>query len=325
MSEGAGQGFATVRAVDADLSNPIGEAAERFVPGKGQGEVMETEHLARYWWAAGLAAGRRVLDAGCGVGYGTAMLADAGATQAIGVDIAADAVAAATAAHSSLEFIACDIHALPFGDDSFDLVVCFEVIEHVEAQDAVIAELARVLAPGGVLAISSPNRGVYPSGNPHHVHEFVPDELRDALACVFARVELRRQHDWVASAILDEDQVSDDGLADLGVEVGKVVGLDPGSETYTVALASDGALPDLCGRVVLGGIDEVRDGLRQGAFARTALADLQTLQRIEAQLRDEKAILLEQLEEVRAALRRIHASRLWRVTKPLRDLGRLRR
>jgi 2-polyprenyl-3-methyl-5-hydroxy-6-metoxy-1,4-benzoquinol methylase len=325
MSQGAGQGFATVRAVDADLSNPIGNAAERFVPGQGRGELMEAEHLARYWWAGELVAGRRVLDAGCGVGYGAAMLAAAGAAEVMGVDVAADAIAAAAEANPGIEFTVGDLHALPFEDGRFDVVVCFEVIEHVDRQDAAIAELARVLAPDGVLAISSPNRGVYPPGNPHHVHEFVPDELHAALAARFAHVELRRQHDWIASAVLADDQVADEGLADLGVAVAKAFGLDRGSETYTIALASQMALPSATGRVVLGGVDELREALDLAAQTPGLKADLANLERIEAQLRDEKAILLEQLEEVRAALRRIHASRLWRLTKPLRDLGRLRR
>jgi SAM-dependent methyltransferase len=311
--------------VDADLSNPIGEAAERFVPGKGRGELMEAEHLARYWWAGDLVAGRTVLDAGCGVGYGAAMLAAAGAAEVVGVDVAADAIAAAAAANPGIDFTVGDIHALPFDDGRFDVVVCFEVIEHVDGQDEAIAELSRVLGDDGVLAMSSPNRGVYPAGNPHHLHEYVPDELRAALGARFANVELRRQHDWIASAVLADDQVADEGLADLRVEVAKAFGLDPGSETYTIALATRAVLPPAPGRVVLGGVGELREALELAAQTPGLKADLANLQRIEAQLRDENAILLEQLEEVRATLRRIHASPLWRLTRPLRGLGRLRR
>jgi 2-polyprenyl-3-methyl-5-hydroxy-6-metoxy-1,4-benzoquinol methylase len=311
--------------VEADLSNRIGEAAERFVPGEARGEVIEAEHLARYWWASGLVAGGRVLDAGCGVGYGTALLKAVGAREALGVDVSADAVAAATASHADAEFVAANVRELPFPDDSFDVVVCFEVIEHVEGQAAVIDELARVLAPDGVLAISSPNRGVYPEGNPHHVHEFTSEELRATLAERFAHVELRRQHDWVASAVLDDAQASNTELSDLGAQAGKVLGMAPGSENYVVALASDAALPAIPGRMVLGGIDAVQEGLRNAAFVRTARADLAKLQAIEAQLRADNATLLQQLDQTRANLRRIHASPLWRLSKPLRGLGRLRR
>jgi SAM-dependent methyltransferase len=318
--------------VNADLSNRIGDAAERFVPGEGRGELMEAQHLARYWWVSGLAEGRRVLDAGCGVGYGSAMLAAAGAAGVVGMDIAADAVAAAAEANPELEFVAGDVHALPFADASFDLVVCFEVIEHVTEQDAVIAELARVLAPEGVLAVSSPNRGVYPEGNPHHLHEYTPDELEAALRPHFDHVELRRQHDWLASAVLDDEQVADERVADLGIDVGKSLGLGPASETYTIAVAGRAPLPPVQARIVLAGADELREALLLGAEARgleierdQLRADLTNLQGIEAQLRDDKAVLTEQIEEVRATLRRIHASPLWRLSKPLRSLRRFRR
>lgn len=310
--------------MEADLSNRVGDALERFVPGPRRGELIESEHLARYWWASGLVAGRRVLDAGSGVGYGTALLARAGAVDAVGVDVSPEAVAAAAEAHPAPSFAVGDICALPFEGGSFDVVVCFEVIEHVERQDEAIAELARVVAHDGVLAISSPNRGVYPEGNPHHLHEFTPDELRAALAPHFAHVELRRQHDWIASAVLDDAAAASDDLSPLDVATGKIVGLAPGAETYTLALASRAPLPVPAARLVLGSIDEVRDGLLAGARAKTALDDVAYLQRVEAELRADNARLLEQVDHLRAALRAIHGSLAWRLTMPLRALRRLR-
>jgi SAM-dependent methyltransferase len=311
--------------VNADLSNRIGDAAERFVPGQGRGELMEAQHLARYWWVSGLAEGRRVLDAGCGVGYGSAMLATAGAAGVVGMDIAADAVAAAAEANPEFEFVAGDVHALPFADASFDLVVCFEVIEHVTEQDAVIAELARVLAPEGVLAISSPNRGVYPEGNPHHLHEYTPDELEAALRAHFDHVELRRQHDWTASVVLADRQVEDASFSSLGVAFAKRCAPGAASETYTVAIASRRPLPSVADCGVLASPRELHDALLLASQTPGLKADLTNLQRIEAQLRDDKAVLTEQIEEVRATLRRIHTSPLWRLSKPLRSLQRFRR
>ena len=199
--------------MDADLSDRIGQADERFVPGTADGELIEVEHLARYRWAGQLVAGRAVLDAGCGVGYGSAMLARAGAARSSGsTSRPRRSRPPAQTAPANASFVVGDVHALPFEAGRFDLVVCFEVIEHVECQDDVIAELARVLAPGGVLAISSPNRDVYPAGNPHHLHEYVPEELRSALAAHFEHVQLRRQHAWLASAVLDDEQAADASL-----------------------------------------------------------------------------------------------------------------
>jgi SAM-dependent methyltransferase len=307
-----------VPAVDAELSNRIGEADERFVPGTADGSLMEAEHLVRYWWATGLAEGRRVLDAGCGVGYGSAMLAGAGAAEVVGIDVAAGAVeAASAAAPANATFAVADVHALPFEDARFDLVVCFEVIEHVERQDEVIAELARVLAPGGVLAVSSPNRDVYPSGNPHHVHEYVPEELRAALAERFPHVELRRQHDWVASAVLDDEQAADAALASRPeLALAKVFSAAPGSETYTIALAGREPLPRLPGRVLMGGL------LRFQPLVQALERDVAALQDIEARLRADNATLLGAIEEELAARRRLEASVSWRITRPLRALRR---
>ena len=320
--------------MDADLSGRIGQAVERFVPGTADGELIEVEHLARYRWAAQLVEGRTVLDAGCGVGYGTAMLARAGAGEAVGLDLSAEAIeAGARDALANASFVAGDVHALPFEAGRFDVVVCFEVIEHVEGQDGVIAELARVLAPDGVLAISSPNRDVYPAGNPHHLHEYAPEELRAALAAHFEHVQLRRQHAWLASAVLDDEQAADASLLMRDdVRVAKDVGRDPGSEPYTIALASREPLPATAGAVVLGALADAALGAelerarqqlaREQERARTELA---ALQRVEADLREDAATLLSELDDKRAELRGVYESVSWRLTEPLRRAKRLRR
>jgi SAM-dependent methyltransferase len=306
--------------MDTDLSDRIGQADERFVPGTADGELIEVEHLARYWWACSLAPGQSVLDAGCGVGYGSAMLARAGATEVVGVDVSVRAVeAAADKAPQNASFLAGDVHALPFEDARFDLVVCFEVIEHVERQDEVIAELARVLAPGGVLAISSPNRDVYPAGNPHHLHEYVPDELRAALAARFAHVELRRQHAWLASAVLTDAQAADGSLRGRDdVRVAKSIGREPGSEPYTIALAGREPLPDVTGVLVLGGLAEHALSIE----LERAQKAIEALSRVEAALREDAATLLAELDEKRQELRNVYGSISWRVTEPLRQLKR---
>jgi SAM-dependent methyltransferase len=312
--------------VDADLSNRIGDADERFVPGMADGELIEAEHMARYLWASQLAPGRAVLDAGCGVGYGTALLAGAGAAEAVGIDVSRESVEAArTGAPGNASYVVGDVHALPFDDGRFGLVVCFEVIEHVEGQDDVIGELARVLAPDGVLVISSPNRDVYPAGNPHHLHEYVPEELRAALAAHFDHVALRRQHAWLASAVLDDEHAADASLQDRGdVRVAKGVAREPGSEPYTIALASRAALPETTGAIVLGDLAETTLAAELERTTERARSELAALQRVEAALRKDAATLLEELDDKRAELRSVYGSISWRVTEPLRRAKRRR-
>ena len=88
-----------------------------------------------------------------------------------------------------------------------------------------LGELARVLAPGGVLAISSPNADRYPTGNPHHVREFTTDEFRALLAEAFREVRLLAQHQWVSSAVFEERELEPGALT---VRTTKAVGSGAG-------------------------------------------------------------------------------------------------
>src|SRR5437868_7534999 len=102
---------------------------ERVIPGQVDVDLLN-EHVARYTFAARLARGKRVLDAGCGAGYGSAALV--GVAQSVtGVDVAAEAVEYARANYqaANLTFEEASVTQLPFGDGGFDLVVAFEVIE----------------------------------------------------------------------------------------------------------------------------------------------------------------------------------------------------
>jgi ubiquinone/menaquinone biosynthesis C-methylase UbiE len=271
---------------------------ERASPEEMAGGLMESEHRGRYLWTAAMAHGLEVLDAGCGTGYGSEILATAGARSVVGLDISADALEHARAActHPSCEFRQGSVHELPFEDGRFDLAVCFEVIEHVEEQARALAELRRVLKPAGVLAISSPNRKVYPPGNPHHVHEFVPDELEEALAEQFANVRLYRQAPWLASAIFDADESLETGSEHpVHTAVVKLAAVGPAEEMYTVALASDAELPAAQAIALMGKPFELRWWSEQLSTAReemtAARADISRLSELEAVAAREAATL----------------------------------
>jgi hypothetical protein len=173
-----------------------------------------------------------------------------------------------------------------------------------------------------VLAISSPNRDVYPAGNPHHLHEYVPEELRSAVAAHFEHVQLRRQHAWLASAVLDDEQAADASLQPRDdVRVAKTLGRDAGSEPFTIALASREPLPATTGGVVLSALADTA----LGAELERARSDIAALRLVEAGLRDDAATLLGELDDKRAELRSVYASVSWRLTEPLRRAKRLRR
>jgi SAM-dependent methyltransferase len=236
-----------------DIADVSGGHAERFVPHLMAGRFIDAEHRARYWWATALVSGKKVLDAACGTGYGANILAGAGAASVVGVDRAAHVIEfASKQAHASATFRVADLLDLPFPDHTFDVTVCFEAIEHVATPERALDELRRVLAPNGVLAISSPNRGVSLGGNPHHHHEFTSDELDSALRDRFERVRLVRQHRWFATAILEDEAFeSGDGYPLHGTVVHKISPDELGRETYVLALASNAPLPAPAAHVAL--------------------------------------------------------------------------
>jgi protein-L-isoaspartate O-methyltransferase len=169
---------------------------ERVIPGQVDIDLMN-EHMARYAFAARLARGKRALDAGCGAGYGSAELACA-ALSVVGIDSSPDAIefARATYPMPNLSFEVASCEALPHADGSFDLIVAFEVIEHLKGWARFLREARRTLAPSGQFIVSTPNKLYYTESrgaegaNPFHVHEFEFEEFRDELRSVFPHVSL---------------------------------------------------------------------------------------------------------------------------------------
>ena len=307
------------------------ESIERFVPEEASGELIEAEHQGRYRWAAALAAGSDVLDAGCGVGYGTAVLVRAGARRAVGLDVGPEAVLDARArAGDVAEFVLGDLQELPFPDASFDLITCFEAIEHVQDAERALDELRRVLRDDGTLLISSPNRGVYLPGNPWHVHEFTPQELREALHRRFSHVELYRQHSQLASLICDDEGFElGDADRELGAEVRKMRGFELGEEVYTLAAASNGQLRDLPAIATFGPFFDVKDWWAQAAAfeeQRMLIDSTEAATRAEVTIavasQDRAIRLLDKAErravEAERRLAEAHSSPSWRLTRPLR-------
>ena len=163
---------------------------ERVIPGQGDADLLN-EHRARYWFARRYASGKTVLDAACGTGYGSALLAET-AQSVVGVDIARDAVEYARRHFGSpnVQYAQADCLALPLPSGHFDLIVAFEIIEHLENPEAFLAELRRVLHPSGLLILSTPNRLYYTDDrgeiNPFHRREFSYPEFEEILRPLFA-------------------------------------------------------------------------------------------------------------------------------------------
>ncbi|MBN8943046.1 MAG: glycosyltransferase [Rhizobiales bacterium] len=183
---------------------PLEFSGERLTSAVVGGVVIE--HYHRYFLARDFCSGRDVLDIAAGEGYGSALLAQV-ANSVIGVEIDAAAVEAARRdfPRSNLRFVQGDARAIPMADASVDVAVSFETYEHIAAQETFLKELRRVLRPGGVLIISTPDRDLYSaaaaSPNPHHVREASEEEFVTALAANFVHVRLARQRVVVGSFI----------------------------------------------------------------------------------------------------------------------------
>jgi 2-polyprenyl-3-methyl-5-hydroxy-6-metoxy-1,4-benzoquinol methylase len=165
---------------------------ERIVPDETEQGVVAL-HLVRYAFAAPYCAGKRVLDAGCGVGYGSSFLAES-AQHVTGVDIDPESIAYAKERYAAenIEFRVGDLRELALDAASFDAVVSFEVIEHLREQEAFVDELARVLRPDGVLVLSTPNAPETNDApdNPFHLRELSREDFEALLRARFEGVEL---------------------------------------------------------------------------------------------------------------------------------------
>jgi ubiquinone/menaquinone biosynthesis C-methylase UbiE len=163
---------------------------ERMVPGKIEVQLFR-ECEDRYNFAAPLVKNKSVVDVACGVGMGSQLLLDAGATSVIGVDYDSAALEYARGHFEGCTFVACDAQHLLLQDDSADVIVSFETIEHVPDPIKFLKECRRVLKPRGLFICSTPNHAVYRwwGVNPFHNREFLPNEFLETVGSFFAEVE----------------------------------------------------------------------------------------------------------------------------------------
>ncbi len=195
---------------------------ERVIPGQVEDDLW-AEHIARYAFATRFADGKRVLDLGCGTGYGTAELAKY-AFEAVGVDISREAIDYAKAHYRNARYVEVPATELPFEPASFDVVVSFELIEHLSDWRPLLAQVKRVLHPGGLFIVSTPNKLYYAEArgasgpNPFHEHEFEHAEFAAAMHEYFPHVKLALQDRTEAFVFYDS---GDSGESQLETHLGR--------------------------------------------------------------------------------------------------------
>lgn len=227
---------------------------ERCIIESSELQAIHLEHLHRYYVAADLCKGKKVLDCASGSGYGSAMLASK-AESVVGIDISEEAVAYSRERfiRSNLSYIIGSATDLPFDDASFDVIVSFETLEHINEQDQIrfLAEVKRVLKPKGLLIISTVDKLWYTDSkgakNPYHLYERTKSDFCKFINGAFSNVSLlgqrvyttsvlakgTRRIDWLKS---EKPKTSPDCIISGGL---------PANFEYLIAFASDAKLPSI--------------------------------------------------------------------------------
>ncbi|MEO8886366.1 MAG: class I SAM-dependent methyltransferase [Mucilaginibacter sp.] len=163
------------------------------------GSPWHEEHLSRYYFIKDRVKDKVILDIACGTGFGTELLINNNASFVYAADVADEAIEICNARLKKINagnFICHkqDGTQMSYADHTFDMVVSFETIEHIKEYNSFLKEISRVLKPGGLLVLSTPNALVTKPingvpQNPFHVHEFGPNELNQLLSKFF-KIEL---------------------------------------------------------------------------------------------------------------------------------------
>jgi SAM-dependent methyltransferase/prefoldin subunit 5 len=282
---------------------------ERFLPWLKDAAIAY-EHLHRYAFAAGLVKGKRVLDLASGEGYGSKILAGS-ASSVVGVDIDAETVRHASEKYGAdnLRFIPGAITEVPiFEDHSFDAIVCFEAVEHIDDHEKLLREVRRLLRAGGLFVVSTPNKEEYDEDNRFHVKELSIEEFRALLSRSFKHVRLLGQRIHANSSIWPLDAAANGGAQEVVIERCKSeFEFIPNSKRvplYVIALASDSAeSPAQSGSVLVDYSDELLKEKDQ------AIAQL-----LESRASQEEALgwLKTQREELQKTMESLEGAVSWR-------------
>jgi ubiquinone/menaquinone biosynthesis C-methylase UbiE len=218
-------------------TNWTGERLETFIISRDT-----VEHLHRYAITLDYIKDKVVLDIACGEGYGSNIMSKA-ATKVFSVDIDENTVQAARKKYQrrNIKFLSGNATAIPIENNTIDVVVSFETIEHLEDHQGMLREIKRVLKENGLLIISTPDKLYYSDkknyNNEFHVKELYKNEFKELINNSFRNLQLIRQTYYKGCSILEDDNKKN-GLKILSgnfLNVDKFE-IDP---LYLIAIASD--------------------------------------------------------------------------------------
>jgi ubiquinone/menaquinone biosynthesis C-methylase UbiE len=174
-----------------------GSESDLILPGVALSRWSYVTHLNRYFFAGTLARGR-VLDIGCGVGYGSKFLLTRGAKPVIGADISEEVLKIGhnTYGANGPQFIKTNAELLPFPDACFDVVIAIGILDHLDNPTRLLSETRRILRPGGLIICSVLNRKfisppLIRNIDPFHLREYTPEELLEVIiACEYEKTSI---------------------------------------------------------------------------------------------------------------------------------------
>jgi SAM-dependent methyltransferase len=277
---------------------------ERYLPW-WEDPVTAYEHWHRYAYATQFVSGKTILDLASGEGYGSASLATT-ARRVIALDIDENAVKHARRKYRSvnLHFIAGSILEMPLFRIGFDVIVCFEAIEHISDPEKLLTGVKQLLVPGGLFLVSTPNKPEYKKtepSNPFHVKELDFEEFHKMLARHFKRTQFLGQRVYCNSSLWPmppgTSGMISEYLLDRNEDEFVLAGADKRVPLYFVGIASDAEdLPNITGAVL---VDSSNSLLKEAARIQDeTAADVQSLKEAiawrESQLRQMQESIHEQ-------------------------------
>lgn len=303
------------------MHNKLHDTGERLIPEGNQKTLTYGEHMARYLSLESIIKNKTVLDIATGTGYGAKLMSSA-ANSVVGVDNNKEAIEYAKEHYSAsnIRYIVGSAEKIPIEDDSIDVVVSFETIEHLGDIYVFLGEVKRVLSSGGIFIVSTPNDDEFMEGNEFHLHEFNQKELKTVLKKTFKNVKIYSQGTYFATALLNENNFSRDFTANLSVK--KTFDQKTEKAIFYLALASDSNIDEIevSNNVVLADEWSTKDDLQRDKERQLYKTKLE--RRAQDQTEELNATI-EKNRLLKAELQAITSSRSWYIVEKLKSIRKL--
>jgi 2-polyprenyl-3-methyl-5-hydroxy-6-metoxy-1,4-benzoquinol methylase len=298
------------------MKQTLENTGERMIPEHHKGQNIYGAHIGRYQAGLNLVKDKIVLDIACGSGYGTKLMSEQ-AKKVYGVDIDADTIAYAKENYGAknVDYKLGNGIAIPLDNASVDVVVSYETIEHIEDYKAFMKEVKRVLRPGGILLLSTPNDTEYAEGNHFHLYEFNYTELKELVGKYFKFRKDYFQTLWMYSSIVPARMQSSEWSRPILTT--NTVPLKPEQCIYFFMICSD---TDITDEIKPAGI--IGEHFRQRDHQDKEKKRQEMRQKI-----DELSLQIRQItnktQKVEEELRKVYASKSWKLTGILRKIHKL--